>query len=212
MQKGNASMSTTSSETPLDIVVAEDEPITRRRLVGALETMGHHVRAFSNGREAWEAFDQRPSRIIISDWQMPEMDGPEFCQRVRARERTDYTYFILVTGMDTAEAEYQIASDAGTDDFLSKPLTNESLWRRLRVARRILGFTKEIGQLKELIPICAYCRQVREDDHYWSNIEQYIQAHTSSRFSHGICPQCYATVMRDFEREKAALAEISEES
>ena len=59
---------------------------------------------------------------------------------------------------------------------MSKPLTNESLWRRLRVARRILGYTKEIGQLQDLIPICAYCRQVREDDHYWSNIEQYIQA------------------------------------
>jgi CheY-like chemotaxis protein len=204
-------MSQLTSDLPLDIIVAEDEPITRRRLVGTLETMGHHVRAYSTGRQAWEAFDSRPARVIISDWQMPEMDGPEFCELVRAREKTDYTYFILVTGMETTDEEYQIASHAGTDDFLIKPLTTLNLWRRLRVARRILNFTREIGQLKDLIPICAYCRQVREDDHFWSNIEQYIQAHTSSRFSHGICPQCYAKVMRDFEREKAGLSPAVEE-
>src|SRR4051794_34841438 len=73
-------MSQTTSEMPLDIIVAEDEGITRRRLVGTLETMGHCVRAFPTGQEAWEAFDRQPSRVIISDWQMPEMDGTELCR------------------------------------------------------------------------------------------------------------------------------------
>jgi CheY-like chemotaxis protein len=141
------------AETPLDIIVAEDEPITRRRLLASLEAMGHTVRAFSDGLKAWEAFERQPSRVIISDWQMPGMDGPEFCRLVRARETTEYTYFILVTAMQTEDTDYEIASDAGTDDFLTKPLKSESLWRRLRVARRILGFNKEIKQLKELIPI-----------------------------------------------------------
>ena len=200
-------MNNKTSEPPLDILVAEDEPITRRRLVTALEAMGHGVRAFADGLEAWGAFEQQPSRVVISDWQMPGMEGPELCQRIRAQEKTEYTYFILVTAMQTEEREYQIASDAGTDDFLSQPLTPASLWRRLRVASRILGFTKEIGQLKELIPICAYCHQVREDDNFWSNLEHYVQAHTSSRFSHSICPQCYAKVISDFEKEKAASQE-----
>ncbi len=190
----------------LDIIIAEDEPITRRRLITMLTTMGHKVRAFENGKAAWEAFDAQPSRVIISDWQMPEMDGVELCGRVRAREQTEYTYFILVTAERTEEADCDNASYAGTDDFLSKPLTSVSLWRRLRVAKRILGFTREIGQLKALIPICAYCRQIREDDDFWSNIEQYVQAHTGSRFSHGICPQCYDKVIRDMENEVAQIA------
>lgn len=190
------------SETLLDIIIAEDEPITRRRLTVMLETIGHKVRAFTNGREAWEAFDLEPSRVVISDWLMPEMDGIDFCSRIRAREKTEYTYFILVTGAQTDEADCEAASQAGTDDFLSKPLTSMALWHRLRVAKRILGFTKEIGQLKDLIPICMYCRQIREDNDFWSNIEEYIQAHTASRFSHGVCPQCYDKMMRDFEREK----------
>jgi sigma-B regulation protein RsbU (phosphoserine phosphatase) len=199
-------MESTLSEPPLDIIVAEDEAITRYRLIASLEEMGHTVRAFSDGLKAWEAFEKQPARVIISDWEMPGLTGPEFCQRVRTAERRDYTYFILVTAMKTGDIDYQIASDAGTDDFLMKPLTTDSLWRRLRVAKRILGFNKEIGQLKELIPICAYCRQVREDDDYWSTIEHYIQEHTRSKFSHGICPQCYAKVMRDFEKEKAESA------
>jgi CheY-like chemotaxis protein len=197
-------MSNPDPDTPLDIIVAEDEPITRRRFVEMLEAMNHKVRAFPNGRDAWEAFDREPSRVVISDWLMPEMDGPELCTLVRAREKTAYTYFILVTATQNQEADIEAASLVGTDDFLSKPLTAVSLWRRLRVAKRILGYTQEIGQLRELIPICSYCRQVREDDDYWSNIEHYVQTHTKSRFSHGICPQCYDKVMRDFEREKTA--------
>lgn len=196
-------MSNPLADAFLDIIIAEDEPITQRRLTVMLEAMGHKVRAFSNGREAWEAFDLQPSRVVISDWLMPEMDGTDFCSRVRAREKTEYTYFILVTAAQTEEADYEAASQSGTDDFLSKPLSSVALWRRLRVAKRILGFTKEIGQLKELIPICMYCRQIREDDDFWSNLEDYIQEHTASRFSHGICPQCHDKVMRDFERGRA---------
>ena len=191
-------------EMPLEIIVAEDEPITRRRLVSSLETMGHTVRAFADGLAAWEAFQLQPARVVISDWQMPEIDGPELCRRIRAEGRPEYVYFILVTAKQTEEIDYQTASDAGTDDFLTKPLTTESLWRRLRVARRILGFNKEIGQLKDLIPICSYCRQVRQDDNFWSNIEQYVEEQTGSRFTHGICPQCYAKITHDFEKVRAA--------
>ncbi len=191
-------------ETALDIIVAEDEPITRRRLVTSLQTMGHEVRAFTDGLAAWEAFQLQPACVIISDWQMPGIDGPEFCRRIRAEERREYVYFILVTAMQTEEVDYQTASDAGTDDFLVKPLTTDSLWRRLRVARRILGFNKEIGQLKDLIPICSYCRQVRQDDNFWSSIEHYVEEQTGSRFTHGICPQCYAKIASDFEKERTA--------
>jgi hypothetical protein len=61
---------------------------------------------------------------------------------------------------------------------------------RLRVAERILKFTAEIRQLKELIPICVYCRKVRDEENYWQQVETYIQTETGSRFSHGACPDC----------------------
>lgn len=194
-------MTDTAPADFLEVIVAEDEPITRKRITGMLEGLGYPVRAFANGLEAWESFNQAPVRLIISDWLMPEMDGTELCRRVRAREKTPYTYFILITGQRTEESDYEDAINAGTDDFLAKPTTRESLWRRLRVAKRILAFTQHISQLERLIPICSYCKQIREDEQYWGSIEQYIQTHTSSRFTHSVCPDCFDRVMKELEDE-----------
>ncbi len=192
-------MSDAFSNLFLDIIVAEDEPITRMRITRVLQDLGHTVRAFSDGADAWQSFDESPARVVISDWQMPEMDGTDFCRRIRQREKTEYTYFILITGERSEDADYDDAINAGADDFLLKPVSRDSIWRRLRVAKRILGFTNHIRQLEQLIPICCYCRQVREDDEYQSSLEEYIQAHTGSRFSHGVCPTCYDRVAKELD-------------
>src|SRR5580704_14041844 len=156
-------MSTDLSDPFFDIIIAEDEPITRKRMTAILSGMGHPIRAFANGREAWESFNETPARLIISDWLMPEMDGTELCRKVRQRENTQYTYFILVTGERNEESDYDDATNAGTDDFLPKPISRDSIWRRLRVAKRILGYTQQIRLLEQLIPICSYCKQIREE-------------------------------------------------
>jgi CheY-like chemotaxis protein len=191
-------MSFPAENSLLEVIVAEDEPITRKRLVAVIEGLGHPVRAFSNGLEAWRAFEEKPARVIISDWLMPDMDGTELCRKVRDRPNTEYTYFILVTAERTEERDYEAAINEGTDDFLTKPISREAIWRRLRVAKRILGFTKQIRQLEALIPICSYCKQVRDDEHYWKSIEDYIHIHTGSSFTHGICPTCFERVMQEF--------------
>jgi CheY-like chemotaxis protein len=202
-------MTTRLEDIFFEIVIVEDEPITRKRLVNIVEGQGHPVRAYANGREAWDAFDKKPARLIISDWLMPEMDGPELCRRIRERPDTEYTYFIMVTGERTDEADYEDAIAAGTDDFLIKPITAASMWRRLRVAKRLLGFTKQIRQLEQLIPICTYCKQVRDDPHYWRSIEEYIHSRTGSRFTHGICPACFESVQRELEPQLEELATIA---
>jgi len=90
--------------------------------------------------------------------------------------------------------------DAGIDDFLTKPLDREAIMMRLRVAERILEFTTQIRQLKELIPICMYCKRVRDDTDYWDQVETYIHTHTGSNFSHGICPECFDKQMGGYGR------------
>jgi len=202
-------MSKQISDIFFEIIVAEDDPIARKRFVDILSGQGHPVRAFADGRDAWEEFDQRPARVVISDWLMPEMDGTELCRKVRMRPDNNYTYFILVTGERTEEADYEDAISAGVDDFLIKPINYYSIWRRLRVAKRILGFTKQIGQLEQLIPICVYCKQVRDDADYWHSIEQYIHSRTGSRFSHGICPTCFETVANELKPDLQQLALVA---
>jgi CheY-like chemotaxis protein len=174
----------------MKILIAEDEPVSRKILQAALESDGHEVIASSSGEEAWERFDREPVRVIVSDWMMPGLDGLELCRRVRARAKRDYTYFILLTANHTSRENLRTAMGAGIDDFLTKPLDREAIFMRLRVAARILDFTTQIRALKELIPICMYCKKVRDDTDYWQQVDTYIHSCTGSNFSHGICPEC----------------------
>ena len=174
----------------MKILIAEDDPVAARILAKELELLGHEVVSTCDGIEAWRSFDVEPVRLIVSDWLMPGLDGLGLCQKVRERKKTPYTYFILLTSQETKPGNYDLATTAGVDDFLSKPLDQPTIRMRLRVAERILGFTTEIRQLQELIPICAYCRKIRNDGNYWQMVETYINEQTGSNFTHGICPAC----------------------
>lgn len=185
----------------MKILIAEDDPVSVKILQYTLQHYGHEVVTAASGTEAWESFDSDPVRVVVSDWMMPGMDGLQFCQKVRERPRTEYTYFILLTANNTGRENLRKAMDAGIDDFLSKPLDREAIMMRLRVAERILEFTTQIRQLKELIPICMYCKRVRDDSNYWDQVETYIHTHTGSNFSHGICPECFEKQMGGFGRK-----------
>ena len=175
----------------MKILIAEDDPVSVKILKFTLEHYGHEVVVATSGSEAWEKFDAEPVRVIVSDWMMPGLDGLELCAKVRGRPKTDYTYFILLTAINTGRDNLRQAMTAGIDDFLTKPLDREAILMRLRVAERILEFTKQIRVLKDLIPICMYCKRVRDDSDYWDQVENYIHEHTGSNFSHGICPECF---------------------
>src|ERR1700722_62151 len=181
-------------------LIAEDEPVAGKILKHALESSGHEVTVTYDGVQAWEAFDRDPVRVVVSDWLMPVLDGLGFCQKVRERKKTLYTYFILLTSQETTQENYDLASDAGVDDFLSKPLDRPTIRMRLRVAERILAFTTEIRQLKDLIPICTYCRKIRNDGNYWQLVETYIKEQTGSNFTHGICPTCSEALLAELRQ------------
>jgi DNA-binding response OmpR family regulator len=174
----------------MKIIIVDDEPVARAILQHALEILGHEIIAAGNGLEAWEVFDREPARLIVSDWKMPGMDGLALGKKVRDRKKTLYTYFILLTAQDTKPENYKLATEAGVDDFLTKPFDRPTIEMRLRVAERILRFTTEIRQLQNLIPICAYCRKIRNDADYWQLAETYISEQTGSNFTHGMCPEC----------------------
>jgi phosphoserine phosphatase RsbU/P len=188
----------------MKILIAEDDTIAEKVLRLTLQGFGHEVITTRNGTDAWELFDADPVRVIISDWMMPGMDGLELCNRVRGRAQTPYTYFIVLTASHTGPDDYNLAIDSGVDDFMTKPLDREMIRTRLHVAERILRYTTEIRMLRDIIPICAYCNKVRNDGDYWERVETYIRDRTGSRFSHGICPEC-------FEGEMENLAKITED-
>ena len=190
----------------MKILIAEDDPVTVQILRFTLLHYGHEVVSATNGAEAWEKFDADPFRVIVSDWMMPGVDGLDLCRKVRERPKTDYTYFILLTAVNTGRENLRHAMDAGIDDFLTKPLDREAILMRLRVAERIHEYTTQIRQLKELIPICMYCKRIRDDTNYWDQLETYIHMHTGSNFSHGICPECFASQLDTLTRAGLRIA------
>jgi DNA-binding response OmpR family regulator len=122
---------------------------------------------------------------------MPYTDGLDLCRRVRALKREDYTYFILLTSASRSHENIHAAVDAGVDDFLTKPINPDDMWMRLRVASRIISFAGQVRELERLLPICAYCKKVRNDANLWEAVETYLTEHTGMDLSHSICPECY---------------------
>lgn len=182
----------------MKILTADDGLTDRLILTATLTKLGHEVIETSNGIEAWTAFEKEPVPVLISDVMMPQMDGLELCRRVRAARRDKYTYVILLTAHGS-RGLFAAGMEAGADDFISKPFDEEQLAARLHVAERIIRLQVEVSHLSGLLPICAYCKQVRDDRDYWHQVESYIATRTGARFSHGVCPTCWEThVKREF--------------
>lgn len=174
----------------MKILAAEDDPVSRRILSATLQRLGHEVIVTQDGQEAWEQFATAPAEVVITDWMMPRMDGLELIRRIRTRESGRYAYLIMLTAL-RGRTSYLVGMEAGADDFVTKPFDREELRARLRVAARVLGLQRDVKQLEGLLPICTYCKRIRDEADAWSQVEEYVGRRTEAQFSHGICPDCY---------------------
>jgi DNA-binding response OmpR family regulator len=129
----------------MKILVAEDDDVTRLLLSSTLRKLGHDVHGATNGREAWEAWHAGEFSLVISDWMMPDLDGLEFCRRIRAERRADYTYIVLLTSR-SGKTNYLEAMTAGADDFITKPFEKDAFAARVRVPSESWGCTRTCAQ------------------------------------------------------------------
>jgi len=193
----------------MKILIAEDDPVSRRVLEATLSKWGYEVMSTSNGREAWEALAAPDApRLAILDWMMPEMDGIEVCRRARGRPEAGPLHILLLTARGRKE-DVIAGLQAGADDYVTKPFDHEELRARVQVGQRIVELQTvlasrvaeleealaRVRQLRGLLPICSYCKKVRDDRNYWQQVEQYVSTHSDVQFSHGICPDCYTRVV-----------------
>jgi phosphoserine phosphatase RsbU/P len=191
------------------VLIAEDDSVSCMVLERTLRGWNYDVVVTRDGTEAWEALltDDAP-RLAILDWMMPGLEGPEVCRRVRALARPIPPYLILLTARGQTD-DVVAGLESGADDYVTKPFERQELRSRLRVGERVLSLQQglaarveelevALGQVKELkglLPICCYCKAVRDDRNYWHRVETYITAHSAARFSHGICPGCWKGVV-----------------
>jgi two-component system, cell cycle response regulator len=120
------------------ILLAEDDPVTRMLMTRFLKKAGYEVDAVANGSEALDRMTRRYYPMLVTDWEMPEMDGVALCKAVRNMQMDGYVYALLLTARDSKE--HIIAGlEAGADDYLIKPVHEPELIARLNAGRRILN-------------------------------------------------------------------------
>ncbi len=202
------------------ILIAEDHYVSRHLLERNLTNWGFDVTTAENGVEAMEVLESPdPPPIAILDWMMPEMDGLEVCVRVRKRPELPYVYLLLLTAKSQKE-EVAAGLEAGADDYVIKPFDPDELRARLKVGQRVVNLERllarkmsdleaallDVDQMRALLPICMYCKSVRDDPDYWHQIDDYMHSHAGDEFSHGICPNC----MKKIEKEIARSGIISQ--
>lgn len=194
----------------MKILVAEDDAVSRRALEVTLKRWGYEVVPAVDGQAAWQLLqaDDAP-RLALLDWVMPGLDGVEVCRNVRAQARPESSYLILLSAKAATE-DVVAGLESGADDYVTKPVDLPELRARLKVGTRILELqhalaerVRELGEalehvrtLQGLLPICSYCKKVRDDQNYWQQVESFLSAHSDLRFSHGICPDCFEKTVR----------------
>jgi len=192
------------------ILIAEDDRASRRILEVTLIKDGHAVILTEDGEQAWRALQQDDTiPLAILDWNMPGLTGPEICQRARQIETAQPPYLILLTSRDSRE-DVVSGLQAGANDYVTKPFDFAELRARVQVGQRVVHLQKTLANrvkelevalanvkmLQGLLPICLYCKKIRDDHNYWQQLEKYVAEHTDARFSHGICPECYEKVVK----------------
>jgi phosphoserine phosphatase RsbU/P len=200
----------------LGVLIAEDEPVSRRLLETSLARWGYRPIVCPDGLEALTLLRSPDApRVAVLDWVMPGIDGVDICRAIRGSDTPTQPYLMLLTARTRPEDIVE-GLRAGADDYITKPVNRDELQARLQVAARIVGLQHRLAdrvqqledaltrvrQLQGLLPICAYCKRIRDDQNYWNQVETYLAEHTDVQFSHGICPTCFERVMAEDKESK----------
>lgn len=199
------------------IMVIDDDPNLRKTLADILRHKGYATVSASNGMEGLASMQQNPVNLALIDIGLPDISGVEVLKRIKADFPT--TEVIILTGNATLDSAIE-AANWGAFSYLVKPYDIEQLTLNIRRAiekrqaeedreQLILELRAALAKVKQLegiIPICSYCKKIRDDKESWQQMESYITEHSEALFSHGICPECFIKVtsetMEELERLK----------
>jgi len=192
------------------VLVADDLDVNRKLLRTLLSAEGYAVIEASNGIDAFNILQTATGPMVgLIDWEMPEMEGIEVCRQARALQGTPPLYLILLTVRDSKQ-DIVAGLQGGANDYITKPFDKTELLARVSIGKQMVQLqqtlTEHVAELKEalinvkqlggLLPICSYCKKIRDDQNYWQQVEAYVGKHSDAKFSHSICPQCYEDIIK----------------
>ena len=183
------------------ILIVDDNPQNIQVLGRMLMDRGYRVSISQTGKGALEFAQKRQPDVILLDIMMPEMDGFEVCKRLKQMPETEKIPVIFLTARYETENIVK-GFDVGGVDYVTKPFNSVELLARVKTQLKLKEAFDEIKTLKGLIPICANCKKVRDDDGFWGMIEEYVSEHSEAVFSHSICPDCSTKLYKKHSSKK----------
>ena len=184
------------------ILAVDDDQANIIMIMSALKDEYEIISAL-NGYDAINQVKMHNPELILLDVMMPELSGFDVCRIIKSDAAFVDIPVIFLTALDTFDAELQ-GLEVGGIDYLTKPVNLALL--KLRVRNHLLlkkqrnlleqknveleAALARVKQLEGIIPICSYCKKIRDDQNSWKQLEQYISEHSEARFSHGYCPAC----------------------
>jgi PleD family two-component response regulator len=200
-------------ETPLtgSILIVDDTPANLRLLSDMLAKHGYKVRTAPEGSLALASAQAIPPDLILLDIKMPDLNGYEVCEQLKANPRTQDIPIIFLSALDQIEDKVK-AFTLGGVDYITKPFQVKEVSARVKthlrlrelqaqLAERVRELEEAMAQIKTLrglLPICANCKKVRDDQGYWQEVDLYISTHADVDVSHGICPDCFRALYPDY--------------
>ena len=189
------------------ILAVDDDPGNIKIMTTALKNEYDIITAL-NGHDAIDQLKEHKPDLILLDVMMPDLSGFDVCRIIKSDVAFEDIPVIFLTAMDTCEAQLQ-GLELGGIDYIAKPVNLDLLKIRVRnhialkVHRDLLKQKNEeleaalarVKQLEGIIPICSYCKKIRDDQKNWHQLETYITNNSEAMFSHGICPNCYEEQM-----------------
>jgi putative two-component system response regulator len=175
------------------VLIADDDPITLQLLERSLTRHGYQVVRATDGREALEKISREDIQLVVSDWEMPHLNGVELCQQLRASGSSGYVYVILLTGRGSTEDAIR-GLQAGADDFVTKPFNSTELIQRVRTGERILSLESRDLTIFAL----AKLAESRDQDtgSHLERVRSYSQAIAETLVGHPRFPEVDAAFVR----------------
>ncbi len=164
------------------ILIVDDNPENRKVLGNLLVNEDYEVGVANDGFQALEFLKNSLPDLILLDIMMPGMSGFEVCEKIKSNKSFQHIPIIFLTAKNSTE-DIVKGFDVGGVDYVQKPFNSKELLARVKTHL-------ELKILQGLLPICAECKSIRDDDGYWASIEKYIAEHTDSTFSHTLCSNC----------------------
>jgi len=171
------------------VLTVDDNPENLQFLGKLLFDNGYELAMAQTGIQALDFIGKEEPDLILLDIMMPDMDGYEVCERLKKDVGTCHIPVIFLTAK-TDTQDVVRGFKAGGVDYVTKPFNSAELLARVQTHI-------ELNTLRGLLPMCAHCKKIRDDEGFWENVDAYLEDRSNLTFSHGICPDCIKELYKD---------------